>query len=111
MRTGNIRYTLKLTDNRIDTEGAEKISESLKINTSLTKLNLKCELWETCNEPYTTEKSVWLYIKFNNIYLGNPDIHSEGIKYIAEAMKTNSTLIELNLESEIAKQQILFEFE
>ena len=33
----------KWTDNKIGAEGASKISESLKVNTTLTKLNLHCD--------------------------------------------------------------------
>ena len=36
----------KWTDNNIGTEGASKISESLKINTTLTQLGLGCN-WNT----------------------------------------------------------------
>ena len=36
------------TDNNIGNEGASKISESLKINTTLTDLNLSCN-WNTNN--------------------------------------------------------------
>ena len=34
--------TRKITDNRIRAEGASKVSESLKINTTLTQLDLHC---------------------------------------------------------------------
>jgi len=33
----------KWTENEIGVEGANKISESLKVNTTLTKLNLHCD--------------------------------------------------------------------
>ena len=33
----------KWTDNEIGAEGASKISESLKVNTTLTELNLDCD--------------------------------------------------------------------
>ena len=36
----------KWTDNKIGSEGASKISESLKINTTLTQLDLSCS-WNT----------------------------------------------------------------
>ena len=39
----------KWTDNRIGDEGANKISESLKINTTLTQLNLGSN-WNTTFE-------------------------------------------------------------
>ena len=37
------RVNEKWTDNQIGSEGASKISESLKINTTLTKLDLRGE--------------------------------------------------------------------
>jgi len=39
-REGNENEMNKWTDNRIGAEGASEISESLKVNTTLTKLDL-----------------------------------------------------------------------
>ena len=41
MKTGKKKK--KKIDNEIGDEGAKTISKSLKINTSLTELNLKCD--------------------------------------------------------------------
>ena len=45
----------KWTDNKIGDEGASAISESLKINTTLTELNLRCD--ETRNQNEKQKKN------------------------------------------------------
>ena len=42
-REGNENEKNKWTGNEIGDEGASKISESLKVNTTLTELNLSCD--------------------------------------------------------------------
>ena len=42
-REGNENEMNKWTDNYIGNEGASKISETLRVNTTLTKLDLSCD--------------------------------------------------------------------
>jgi len=69
---------LKLGSNKIGYEGAEAISESLKVNTSLTSLNL----------------------------LDNP-IGDSGGKFFRESLKFNTTLTTLNLPHKNISIEIL----
>ena len=79
----------KWIDNGIGTEGVKTISESLKINTSLTDLNLGSDekIW---NEK---EKMKW------NERIGNY-IGYEGAKRISESLKINTSLTTLNLDGD-----------
>ena len=56
----------KWIDNQIGDEGGKAISESLKINTSLTKLDLGCDekIWNEKNEE--TEGEIWKNDKMNS---------------------------------------------
>ena len=49
--------TKQWTDNQIGDSGASKISESLKINTTLTKLNLFCDEIRNKNEKKKQKKN------------------------------------------------------
>ena len=89
-REQNEKKWKKWIDNGIETEGAKAIGESLKINTSLTKLNLfSDEKWEM-KKREENENEKWI---------GN-GIGDEGAKTISESLKINTSLTELNLEGD-----------
>ena len=69
------------TDNEIGNEGTTYLAESLKINSTLTSLNLGGKLFHLFEISHSWKQA-------NNI--GN-----EGTSYLAESLKINSTLIEL----------------
>ena len=75
--------------NQIRNEGAKTISESLKINTSLTSLYLWSD--EKIRKCKREKKRKW-----NDKWIGN-QIRSEGAKAISESLKINTSLTELNL--------------
>ena len=77
----------KCIDNKIGYEGVKTISESLKINTSLTTLNLGCD------EKIWNEKEK----KWNEAWVGN-QIRDKGAKTISESLKINTSLTSLDLE-------------
>ena len=79
----------KWIDNGIGDEGARTISESLKINTSLTKLNLWSDE-KTRNEKREMKWKEWWIVN---------QIGDEGAKTISESLKINTSLTELNLRS------------
>ena len=68
-------------------EGAKTISESLKINTSLTTLDLGSD------ERIRKEK---VEMKWNDKWKGN-EIGDEGTQAISESLKINTSLTSLNL--------------
>ncbi len=76
---------MRWTDNNIGVEGATKISESLRINTTLTELNLYCKQLKN--------KIIW---RIMNKWTDN-NIGVEGANKISEALMINSTLTKLNL--------------
>ena len=53
----------KWTDNHIETEGAIMISETLKINTTLTDLSLEGDEIEVKNEKFKITRIKWIYNK------------------------------------------------
>ncbi len=77
------------TENDIEAEGASDISESLMINTSLTKLSLGCDAKRTNKR----KDSKWI-----KNYL-DKNIGLEGATKISESLKINTTLTELSLRS------------
>ena len=79
----------KWIDNWIGDYGAKTISESLKINTSLTQLNLGCDekKWERGREKWK-----WLQWIVDN------QIGYEGAKTISESLRINTSLTELYLD-------------
>ena len=79
-------------DNQIGYEGAKAISESLKINTSLTELNL----WSDEMKWNEKEKMKWNEMKE---WIVN-QIGTEGAKAISESLKINTSLTELDLRSD-----------
>ena len=78
--------------NQIGDEGAKRISESLKINTSLTELDLGSD--EKIRNK--REKMKWSEMKE---WIDN-QIGNEGAKTISESLKINTSLTELNLEGD-----------
>ena len=75
--------------NQIGDEGAKTISESLKINTSLTTLYL----WG--DDKIRNENERWNE-KWNEKWIGN-EIGYEGAKAISESLKNNTSLTKLDL--------------
>src|SRR3954466_8113856 len=77
----------------IGSEGAQALVESLKQNTTLTQLNLESmsELGGFIVCMSMVRSSIFF------IYPG--DIGSEGAQALAESLKQNTTLTQLNLES------------
>ena len=80
------------SDNRIGIEGAKYISEALTINSSLTHLDIACELSEMKSECIC---SLTLFSANN--------IGDEGAKYISEALTINSSLTGLNLKRQLSE--------
>ena len=78
------------TDNKIRVTGARMISELLKTNTTLTKLNL------------TSDKNIiyFIYKEWNDMICTANNIGESGARMISESLKTNTTLTELNLSSD-----------
>ena len=71
-------------DNKIGIEGSYAFSEALKINTSLTKLNIECgKVGNHC-----------LCFKINE-WTANWEIKEEGARIISEAMKKNQAFLSL----------------
>src|SRR3954469_14202228 len=91
---GEIQLIFYLLDNNIGSEGAQALAESLKQNTTLTQLNLSSmsELGGSivCMFPV---RSSWFFI-----YLVT-GIGSEEAQALAESLKQNTTLTQLNLSS------------
>ena len=87
--------------NKIGCEGAKTISETLKINTSLTSLILWSDekIRNVMREKNELEWKWWIII-------GN-EIGSEGAKTISETLKINTSLTELDLgcEEKIRKEK------
>ena len=79
----------KWIGNYIGDEGAKRISESLKINTSLTKLNLR-------GDEKIRNENGRIEMKRNDEWIDNR-IGDEGAKTISESLKINSSLTELYL--------------
>ena len=75
-----------MTDNKIGDEGAKAMSEMMKVNTTLTSLNL-------CGEGRGVKKT---RKKRKSCLTGN-GIGDEGAKSMSEMLKMNSTLKLLNL--------------
>ena len=79
----------KWIGNQIGDEGAKRISETLKINTSLTEL----DLWG--DEKIRNEKQR-IKMKRNEKWIDN-QIGTEGAKRISESLKINTSLTTLYL--------------
>ena len=90
------RIILIQTDNSIGVEGARMVSEALKINYTLTELNLKSLF--IYSFLFTFNKIRMSCNKYNcKLAWSENCIEDEGAKMISEALKTNSTLTALNL--------------
>ena len=72
-------------------QGAKRISESLKINTSLTSLNLGSD--EKIRNEKKERENKWKEMKK---WIVN-EIGDEGAKRISESLKINTSLTELDL--------------
>ena len=82
---------IKSTGNKIGERGAKSMSEALKVNTTLTKLDLTSEHIEMQTSSNNCS--------FFNLYIkstGN-DIGEIGAKSLGEALKANATLTKLSL--------------
>ena len=73
--------------NQIGNEGTSYLAESLKINSTLTSLNLYGKLFH-------------LFEIISQLETGN-QIGKEGTSYLAESLKVNSTLTSLNLSGKL----------
>ncbi len=80
----------KWIGNEIRSKGAQSLSEALKINTSLTSLNLRGD--ENEKKWKMREKKKWKWMK----WIGN-QIGPEGAKTLSEVLKINTSLTSLNL--------------
>jgi len=89
IRQGNENEKNKWTGNNIRDEGASKISETLKVNTTLTELRLSGD------ELEYNEKEKEMKMKVNK-WTGNW-IGDEGANKISESLKVNTTLTKLDL--------------
>ena len=72
------------------------LSDSLKVNTSLTMLNLN-RMYEKINNTNRTSKFFTYQFKHNGTDIG---IRGGGVKSLSEVLKTNSTLTALSLSRE-----------
>ena len=79
-------------DNLIGDEGTKAISESLKINTSLTKLDLG-------GDEKIRHENERIEMKRNDKWIAN-SIGYEGAKRISESLKINTSLTELDLRGD-----------
>ena len=100
------------TDNNIGAEGARMISESLKINTTLTTLDLTCNMQRSKKKkrnPREREKKIKRNKKTKTKKTRNNEcdngtgtnIGDEGARMISESLKINTTLTELDLRDDI----------
>ncbi len=97
-------HTLSYSDNKIGARGAHALAESLKQNTTLTELNLTCML-KTIIHACTTRYSSRPMRAYS--YLVN-NICDEGARALAESLKQNTTLTELNLRGMLELHELLF---
>ena len=71
--------------NKIGAEGAKWISEALKVNKSITNIDMFCMKFDNENEMK----------RINWFELGNA-IGAEGAKWISEALKVNKSITDIN---------------
>ena len=74
-------------DNSIGVEGTKDIVEVLKLNKTLTELNLSSKHMHL----------MCAYFVFDNKFVADNSIDTEGAKVLAEALKVNKSLARLNL--------------
>ena len=88
------------TGNAIRDAGASVIAESLKLNTTITSVHLKCELAHACRLRRLS-RVVLLFTRLRDTVIDN-HIGSAGASAIAEALKLNTTITSVDLSSESA---------
>ena len=76
-----------MTDNWIGETGMKSLSESLKTNTTLTKLDLSCK---------HTQKALKCSFFFHSLYTGN-DVGNRGATSLSDALSVNTTLTHLDI--------------
>ena len=82
-----------MIENNIDLEGAKALSNALKTHTTMDKIWLggeSNECWNDKQQPITKALKTWT----------DNAIGDEGVKVLCEALKMNTGLIELELQSE-----------
>ena len=89
-------FLIATTDNNIGEEGATSLSESLKTNTTLTKLNLGGEEKKKTHKRHssTIHSFPFLFTSTEN------KIGDTGATSLSESLKSNTTLTELDLTGE-----------
>ena len=89
-------FLLTPTDNEIGDRGATSLSEALKSNTTLTKLDLSGENKKKTHKrhPLTNHSFLFLFTSTDN------NIGGTGATSLSELLKSNTTLTELNLSGE-----------
>jgi hypothetical protein len=80
----------------IGPEGAKLISEAIKMNSILQKINLSGNYIEDEGAKWISE-AIKMNSSLQEINLSGNSIGEEGAKWISEGIKVNSTLQELNL--------------
>ena len=92
---------IKSTGNDIGERGATSLSDALKSNTTLTQLCLCCE------DKRINTQMASIYNQLFSIFIKTTDnkIGETGATSLSDALKTNTTLIELNLRGENKKKQ------
>ena len=92
---------IKSTGNNIGETGATSLSDALKSNTTLTKLNLRGE-HEINNTQMTSIDNLFflILIKSTDNYIGET-----GTASLSDALKSNTALTELNLSGEHKRKQ------
>src|SRR5947199_388058 len=87
--------------NNIGDEGVSVLAESLKQNTTLTNLNLEfiLELWELFFAAVSQNQAHYLCIFAHSLFISVNNIGDEGTSALAESLKQNTTLTNLNLRS------------
>ena len=95
------QFTLSIlitsTENGIGETGAKSLSESLKSNTTLTKLDLRGK--DKRNKTQKRHPSTIHSFLFLNTSTDN-EIGDTGVKSLSESLKSNTTLTKLNLRGE-----------
>ena len=81
------------TENKIGDRGATSLSDALKSNTTLTKLNLRREK----KRKKTQKESIYNSLSSILIVSTVNGIQTRGAKSLSEALKSNTTLIKLDL--------------
>ena len=85
-----------LLDNRIGDAGMKHIADMLKVNTTLTSLDVAGELCGIC----IFDQFSWWYLEWPIYCDIENEIGDDGVRDITEALKVNSTLVDIDLEGE-----------